>query len=44
MTHSSGMSAGTSTVVVFPFTFRVKAGIALTLRKKGRSLEQASQY
>jgi hypothetical protein len=27
------MSAGTSTVVVFPFTFRVKAGIALTLRK-----------
>src|SRR5687768_2664334 len=35
-THSRGMSPGTSTVVAFPFTVKVN-GIALTLRKKGRS-------
>ena len=35
------MSAGTSTVVVFPLTFKVK-GIALTLRKKGRSTDRAT--
>jgi hypothetical protein len=37
MTQSRGISAGTSTVVVFPFTFKVN-GIALTLWRKGHHL------
>jgi hypothetical protein len=35
-THKRGMSPGTSTVVAFPFTFKVN-GIALTLSRKGSS-------
>src|SRR5688572_19424050 len=35
MTHKRGVSAGTSTVVVFPFTFRVKGISVNSQQRKG---------